>query len=91
MSWGRWLCPKDAKGRESRTLFFVSAAFTFMSVRFALGGLGASLGYFKFEIGPTPMLDYGAAVAAVLAVWLGREFVQNQPGGSNRNQPGNSA
>lgn len=82
MSWGGWLKPRDARGRESRTLFFVSAAFTFMSIRFVLGGLGASLGYFRIEIAPTPMLDYSAAVAAILTIWLGREWI-NKRGGSD--------
>lgn len=82
MSWGSWLKPKDARGRESRTLFFVSVAFAFLSIRFVLGGLQASLGDFRFEVVSTPMLDYGAAVAAVLAVWLGREFIDRKsPGG----------
>ena len=82
MSWGSWLKPRDAKGRESRTLFFVSTAFAFLSIRFVLGGLGASLGYFRIEIAPTPMLDYGAAVAAILTIWLGREWI-NKRGGSD--------
>lgn len=70
--------PKDARGRESRTLFFVSAAFAFLSIRFALGGLQASLGDFRFDVVSTPMLDYGAAVAAVLSVWLGREWINKR-------------
>lgn len=82
MSWGGWLCPRDAKGRESRTLFFVSVGFAVVTIRFALGGLGASMGDFRIEIVPTPMLDYGAAVAAILMVWLGREWI-NKRGGSD--------
>lgn len=83
MSWGGWLRPRDAKGRESRTLFFVSVGFAVVTIRFALGGLGASLGDFRIEIAPTtPMLDYGAAVATILAVWLGREWI-NKRGGSD--------
>jgi hypothetical protein len=82
MSWGSWLKPRDAKGRESRTLAFVGMTWLLMTVRFALGGLGASLGVFRFEIGSTAMIDYGAAVAAILMVWLGREWV-NKRGGSD--------
>jgi len=81
MSWGGWLCPRDAKGRESRTLFFVSVGFAVVTIRFALGGLGASLGGFRFEVVPTPMIDYGAAVAAILMVWLGRERINKRGGG----------
>ena len=81
MSWRGWLCPRDAKGRESRTLFFVSVGFAVVTIRFALGGLGASLGGFRFEVVPTPMIDYGAAVAAILMVWLGRERINKRGGG----------
>lgn len=79
--WGTWLKPKDAKGRESRTLAFVGITWLLMSARFVLGGLGADFGGFRFEVGVTAMIDYGAAVAAVLAVWLGREWVTNTTGG----------
>lgn len=40
------------------------------------------MGDFRIEIVPTPMLDYGAAVAAILMVWLGREWI-NKRGGSD--------
>ena len=76
--WGGLLRPRDSAGRESRTLAIVGLSWLLMSMRFALGGLEASLGDFRFEIGVTPMVDYGAAVAAVLAVWVGREWVRNE-------------
>lgn len=76
-AWGTLLRPRDSAGRESRTLAFVGLSWLLMSLRFALGGLGASLGDFRWEIGATPMVDYGAAVAAVLAVWVGREWVRD--------------
>lgn len=82
MSWGSWLKPRDARGRESRTLAIVGMTWLLMTIRFALGGLGASVGDFRIEIAPTPMLDYGAAVAAILMVWLGREWI-NKRGGSD--------
>lgn len=82
MTWGSWLKPKDARGRESRTLAFVGMTWLLMTLRFALGGLGADFGGFRIEVGATAMIDYGAAVAAVLAVWLGREFIDRKsPGG----------
>lgn len=80
MTWGSWLKPKDAKGRESRTLAFVGITWLIMTVRFVLGGLGADFGGFKIEIMQTHMIDYGAAVAAVLAVWLGREWINGKRG-----------
>lgn len=78
MSWGSWLKPRDARGRESRTLAIVGMTWLLMTIRFALGGLGASVGDLRFEIGATPMVDYGAAVAAILAAWLGREWIDAQ-------------
>lgn len=80
MTWGNWLKPRDSRGRESRTLFFVSTAFALISIRFALGGLGGDFGGFRFEVGATAMIDYGTAVAAILAVWLGREWITKKGG-----------
>lgn len=75
MSWGGWLKPRDARGRESRTLALVGLTWLLMTVRFALGGLSFSVAGFTLQIAQTAMIDYGAAVAAVLAIWLGREWI----------------
>ncbi len=82
MTLSNWLRPRDARGRESRTLSFVVVAFSLMTLRFVLGGLDFDFGAFHYEVASTPMVDYGAAVAAVLAVWLGREWI-NKRGGSD--------
>lgn len=61
---------KDSRGRESRTLLFVTAALCVLLVKFALAGL-ALLGQ-KF---PTMTgLEFAGAFGAVLAAWLGREW-----------------
>lgn len=75
MPWGRFFCPRDARGRESRTLFFVAASWLVMTLRFAAGGIEVQIGPAHWTIQPALVLDYGAAVAAVIAVWVGREWV----------------
>lgn len=78
LPWGCFLKPQDARGRESRTLAFVGVTWLIMSLRFVLSGLAVDFGIFRFEVGFTPMVDYGAAVAAILAVWIGREWVDSK-------------
>ena len=78
MSWGGWLKPRDARGRESRTLALVGLTWLFMTVRFALGGLTFSVAGLTLQIAQTAMIDYGTAVAAVLAIWLGREWINKR-------------
>ncbi len=85
MAWGSWFRPRDSKGRESRTLAFVGIAFTLVSARFVLGGFSADFGVFKFEVGTTPMIDYGAAMAAILSVWLSREWISQNKSNSKSN------
>lgn len=75
LPWGNFLRPRDTRGRESRTLAFVGVTWLIMSARFVFGGLAADLSGFHFAIDATPMIDYGTAVAAILAVWIGREWV----------------
>lgn len=83
-AWGSVLRPKDARGRESRTLAFVGLSWLLLTLRFALGGLALDFGAWRFEVAAAALVDYGAAVAAVLAIWLGREWfsVGKSPGGS---------
>ena len=80
MTWGSWLKPRDASGRESRTLAFVGISWLALLVRFAAGGLSVAWGPVRFEVAPTMMVDFGAAVAAVLAIWLGREWIRSTKG-----------
>lgn len=84
MLWGRWLRPRDASGRESRTLALVGITVLLMWARFLAGGLGFSYGPIRFEIAPTPMTDFGVAVAAIVTVWVGREWVRAKNGESSR-------
>lgn len=63
---------KDSRGRESITLTFVAAAYTALLVKFVLAG--ATLPLF----GAVPAMgavDFGIAVASVLTIWVGREWV----------------
>ena len=78
MTWGGWLNPRDARGRESRTLALVGLTWLLMTLRFALGGMSFSVAGLTLQIAQTAMIDYGAAVAAVLAIWLGREWINKR-------------
>ncbi len=80
MTWGSWLKPRDARGRESRTLALVGLTWLLMTLRFALGGMSFSVAGLTLQIAQTAMIDYGAAVAAVLAIWLGREWINSKRG-----------
>lgn len=67
---------KDSKGRESRTLAFVTVTWLIMTLRFIAGGIEFSVGSVHWAVAPSMVLDYGGAVAAILAVWVGRDWVK---------------
>ena len=75
MPWGSFFHPRDSKGRESRTLWFVTVTWLMMTARFIAGGIEFAVGPLHWSIAPSLVLDYGGAVAAVIAVWVGREWV----------------
>lgn len=63
----------DSSGRPSRTLTMVTAAVAILIVKFALAGLSLPL------IGDVPAMGaaaFGGAFAAILAPWIGREYVK---------------
>ena len=86
MPWGSFFHPRDSKGRESRTLFLVAVAFTLLSLRFIAGGMLFDIGWFRWEFAATTLIDYGAAIAAVLSIWLGRQWLQDQATRTARDQ-----
>ena len=53
---------KDSRGRESTTLLFVAASWFAVTSMFMWKGTSADLA------------SYGMAVAAIMAIWLGREW-----------------
>lgn len=60
---------KDTSDRESTTLMFVTIAFITLNFGYLwnlLHGVAAT------------MTEYGMAVAAVLAPWLGREWIKKE-------------
>lgn len=71
--WGSLLRPRDAQGRESRTLAFIGIGWTLVTAKFALDSFGPLLGYLPTH--PMGATEYAAVVAALLAVWLGREWI----------------
>lgn len=75
------LVPKlqDSRGRQSITLTFVAVSWAAVVIKFIVAG--ATLG----PLGTMPMMgagEFGAATAAILAIWLGREWTEK------RNTPG---
>lgn len=79
-AWGRFLAPRDSRGRESRTLFFVAVT---------VGLLWAAVGLllWGFWAGRPPMAatEFAAALAtlcgalvALLGAWLGREWIADR-------------
>jgi hypothetical protein len=63
----------DARGNQSKTLMFVTISWLVVVVKFTLAGV--NLGAF----GVMPMMgagEFGAAVALILAIWLGREWTE---------------
>ena len=62
---------KDSRGRESHTLMFVSVAIVSVIVKFIFAGLTLP------GLGLLPQMEvseFGMAFAAIMAVWLGREW-----------------
>ena len=73
----------DSKGRESRTLAFVAFTWLIMTARFIAGGIEFSIGPVHWMIQPSMVLDYGGAVAAILAVWVARDWSVKRSESSN--------
>lgn len=61
---------KDSRGRESRTLLFVALAALVLIYKFAVAGLTI----YGLTFPTMSATEFGIAFAAVLAVWLGREW-----------------
>lgn len=83
--WGSLLHPRDARGRESRTLFFVgvSVGLIWLCVvaviwKFVAGDPAMTATEFSGVIA-----GLFAAFAAVVAVWLGREWVDAKRSGGD--------
>ena len=61
---------KDARSRESRTLSFVTFSWLAVFARFLAGGLNLPW----FQVPAMSATEFAAAGAAILAIWLGREW-----------------
>jgi urea transporter len=74
---------KDSRGRESKTLTFVAVTWVVMVFKFAIAGLE----YNGVTAPPMDVQSFGIAVAAVLAIWLGREWKQKDIEAQNVKYP----
>ncbi len=64
---------KDTDGKQSKTLFFVTAGFIVVMLKFMFAGLTLPW------IGQIPFMstsEFAIGFAAVMAVWQGREWRQ---------------
>jgi hypothetical protein len=68
---------KDSRGRESHTLLFVAIAALVLIYKFAVAGLTI----WGLTFPDMTASEFGIAFAAVLAVWLGREWRADPPRG----------
>ncbi len=59
----------DTRGKRSRTLAFVSVSWFALTAKFVIAGIT----FGEIAVAPMTATEYGLAVAAVLAIWLGRE------------------
>lgn len=65
----------DSRGNESKTLVFVAISWLAVTGKFVVAGL--VLG----PLGTAPAMgagEYGAAVLAILTIWLGREWTEKK-------------
>jgi len=62
------------KGKGKQNLWFVAVTWLIMTARFIAGGIEFSIGPVHWAIQPSMVLDYGGAVAAILAVWVARDW-----------------
>jgi len=58
----------DSRGKESKTLFFVTVSWLALLAKFLLGG------FFSFPV--ISSAAFSAGVTAILAIWLGREWME---------------
>jgi hypothetical protein len=74
--WGTLFHPHDSQGRESRTLFFVA-----ITILFLWAAMIAVI--WKFIVAPVDVVPFATAIAtlcgalaSVIAIWLGREYIR---------------
>ena len=66
---------KDSRGRESTTLTFVAFSWLAVWVKYVVAGLTLPV------IGAVPPMtatEFSIAAAAILAIWLGREWTEKK-------------
>lgn len=66
-----WLAVTNSRGRESRTLGFVTILFFTILIAFILS---------RFGIGDMSVLEFAGAESAVLGLWIGNEWVDKSAG-----------
>lgn len=70
----------DTRGNQSKTLMFVTVSWFVVVVKFVIAGVKIG------SLGVMPMMnvgEFGAAVALILAIWLGREYTEKTTSGKD--------
>ncbi len=70
----------DSRGKNSKTLTFVTIAFIVVIVKFVLAGLVIPV------LGTVPVMgggEFAAAIGAVLGIWTAREWKDKEPLGKS--------
>ncbi len=69
----------DSRGKKSKTLAFVVVSWLVVVVKFLLAGVTVPV---FGELPPMTGGEFAAAVAAVLGIWLGREWKDKEVSGA---------
>ena len=64
------------KKKQSTTLFFVSVSWAVLVAKFAISGIQVTYQGQTFSAQPMSAGEFGAAVLAILAIWLQREYTE---------------
>lgn len=66
---------QDTRGKESKTLTFVTAAYVPVWVKYTTAGLTLpGLG----KVPPMTATEFATAIGLILAIWLGREWTEKR-------------
>lgn len=73
---------KDSSGEESTTLFFVAISWFILIIKYLLAGatfhVGIAGNFIDFNFPQIGATEYGIAVAGIIGIWLGHNWINNK-------------
>jgi len=66
----------ESRGKESRTLTFVSVAYWMVTFKYVVGGVAYAGHGLTVNIPHMSANEYSLAIGAILLIWLGREWTE---------------